>query len=110
MSKKNKKDIVYSTNPDFEYEDDEIYEDETLSPQEQRLTISLDKKQRKGKVVTLVQGFIGTTDDLDDLAKALKRFCGVGGNAKNGEIIIQGDNKAKIQQYLTKEGYKMKLR
>ncbi len=110
MSKKTRQHIVYSTNPDFEYEYDELQEEETLPPSEQRLIVLLDRKQRKGKVVTLVQGFIGTNEDLNDLAKELKRYCGVGGNAKDGEIIIQGDNKEKIQNFLSNKGYSVKVR
>lgn len=110
MSKKNRQNIVYSTNPNFQYDYDEVQEDVTLIPAEQRLTIVLDKKQRKGKVVTLVQGFVGTADDLDALAKELKRHCGVGGNAKDGAIIIQGDNKEKIHKLLTNKGYNAKVR
>lgn len=110
MSKKNRQNIVYSTNPNFQYDYDEVQENVTLTPAEQRLTIVLDKKQRKGKVVTLVQGFVGTVDDLDALAKELKRHCGVGGNAKDGAIIIQGDNKEKIHKLLTNKGYNAKVR
>lgn len=110
MSKKNRQNIVYSTNPNFQYDYDEVQENVTLIPAEQRLTIVLDKKQRKGKVVTLVQGFVGTVDDLDALAKELKRHCGVGGNAKDGAIIIQGDNKEKIHKLLTNKGYNAKVR
>lgn len=110
MSKKSRRNIVYSTNPDFEYEHEESFEEETLPPGEQNLKIILDKKQRKGKVVTLVQDFIGSEADLDALAKELKRQCGVGGNAKDGEIIIQGDNKDKIQKILLNKGYKATAR
>ncbi len=110
MSKKNRQNIVYSTNPDFEYEYDELQEEETLAPGEQKLTILLDRKQRGGKVVTLVQGFIGKNEDLNDLGKELKKHCGVGGNAKEGEIIIQGDNKEKIRKFLSNKGYVIKVR
>lgn len=100
--------IVYSTNPDFEYnrENDEIQE--TLPPQQQDLRVSLDKKNRKGKAVTLITGFVGTEDDLKDLGKLLKTRCGVGGSAKNGEIIIQGDFREKVINLLDSEGYKVK--
>jgi len=107
--KKNKKiigDIMYSTNPDFEFE---IEEDiETLSPSEQDLRIWLDRKHRGGKQATLIKGFIGTDDDLKDLAKILKTKCGVGGSSKEGEIIIQGDFRDKILDILKALGYKVK--
>ncbi len=109
MSKKNRKGgIVFSTNPDFEpeyYDEDEI---ETLPPNEQNLKVLLDRKQRKGKVVTLIEGFIGTTDDLKDLEKKLKNLCGTGGSSKNNEIIIQGDHREKIMAYLQSNEYKVK--
>ena len=103
--------LVYSTNPDFNQWDDNEQMDElvTLPPQKQKLTISLDKKQRKGKKVTLVSGFVGNNDDLKNLAKLLKSKCGVGGTAKNNEIIIQGDFKEKIAQLLTQMNYKTKI-
>lgn len=110
MAKKNKKriDIVYSTNPDFDYTDDEQEEDETLPPQQQDLRVEIDRKQRKGKEVTLVTGFIGTSEDLKDLGKKLKQKCGVGGSVKDGEIIIQGNAGKKVLDILLKEGYKAK--
>lgn len=109
MSKKNKKQktgIVYSTNQNFEYEYDDTSEPETLEPSEQSLKIKLDKKQRKGKVVTLISGFIGKTADLKNLAKILKTKCGVGGSVKDGEIIIQGDFREKVIRILTAEGFR----
>ena len=112
MGRKNKwKDregIVYSTDQDFEYQYDGDEAEETLPPAEQRLRISLDKKARAGKQVTLVTGFVGTPEDLKELAKMLKTQCGVGGNAKDGEILIQGDFRDKIQQILTGKGYSVK--
>lgn len=107
-NKKEKINVVYSTNPDFQYEYNENTEAETLAPEKQNLRVSLDSKQRKGKVVTLVQGFIGTEDDLKKLAKLLKNKCGVGGSAKDGEIIIQGELKEKILTILKDNGYRAK--
>jgi translation initiation factor 1 len=102
--------VVYSTNPNYNYEYDieEEYARETLAPTKQNLTVRLDKKQRGGKKVTLVQGFAGGEDDLKDLGKSLKTRCGVGGTVKDGEILIQGDFRDKIVEYLLKEGYKAK--
>ena len=100
---------VYSTNPDFKFETEEE-ETETLPNNKQQLIVSIDKKQRKGKTVTLIEGFIGKTEDLEALAKLLKTKCGVGGSAKDGEIVIQGDFKQKVKEILEKEGYKVKLR
>lgn len=99
---------VYSTNPDFEYDAESDNEQETLPPQQQKLYVSLDKKNRKGKAVTLVEGFIGTDEDLKTLGKTLKSKCGAGGAVKDGEIIVQGDFREKVTQYLETEGYKVK--
>lgn len=103
MSKKN---IVYSTNKNFEYEDDFDEEMETLSPEAQKLKVMIDRKQRKGKSVTLITNFVGTDDDLQKLGKTLKQKCGVGGSAKDGEILIQGEHKDKVFDILLKMGYK----
>ncbi len=101
--------LVYSTNPDFNQWDESEKEAVNLKPEEQKLYISIDKKQRRGKKVTLVTGFIGTNDDLKDLGKILKSKCGVGGSAKDDQIIIQGDFKQKVSQILIDLGYKCKL-
>jgi len=101
--------MVYSTNPDFEAFDEQEEEVETLPPLAQNLYISRDKKQRKGKQVTLVSGFVGKADDLKDLGKTLKSKCGSGGSVKNGEILIQGDFREKVKGLLEGLGYKCKL-
>ncbi|MFA8435486.1 MAG: translation initiation factor [Marinifilaceae bacterium] len=108
MAKKSKKNIVFSTNQDFNYEYEEEELQEALENHQQNLKVMLDKKQRKGKAVTLVTGYQGHPDDLKDLGKLLKAKCGVGGSAKNGEIIIQGDHRDKVMQILLDEGYKVK--
>ncbi|MGB1019124.1 MAG: translation initiation factor [Chitinophagales bacterium] len=107
MAKKNRRGVMYSTDPDFDFDETNV-ENETLENNEQQLYVSIDRKQRKGKSVTLVENFVGTTDEMKDLAKKLKNHCGVGGTAKDGEILIQGDFKEKIATFLTKEGYKVK--
>jgi len=108
MAKKNKNKrigVVYSTNDDFDYQYEEAKEQETLPSNQQRLRVQIDRKQRKGKEVTLVSGFEGTTDDLKALGKLLKTKCGVGGAVKDGEILIQGNHKQKVLEILLKEGY-----
>ena len=106
MSKKNKRTgIVFSTDPDFEYNYDQNQEGETLPPQQQVLRVFIDRKKRKGKDVTLVTGFEGTTDDLKALGKFLKTKCGVGGSVKDGEILIQGNHRDKVLALLLAEGY-----
>ena len=110
MSKKNRNSkIMYSTNADFEYDEEQDDSIETLEPNKQNLKIFLDKKQRKGKKVTLITGFVGTDDDLNDLGKSLKNKCGVGGSSKEGEILIQGDLREKVKSILDDLGYKSKL-
>lgn len=97
--------VVYSTNPDYKYDTEDEEEAETEDAAKQLLRISLDKRNRKGKAVTLITGFVGTDDDLQTLAKLLKTRCGVGGSAKDGEILIQGDFRNKVLELLQKEGY-----
>ena len=103
---KKKLNIVYSSNPDFEYQQDETPPMETLAKDKQLLRIKLDTKQRRGKAVTLVTGFVGTEEDLNELGKLLKVKCGVGGAVKDGEIIVQGNMPNKVLLILQKEGYK----
>ena len=105
MAKKQQKiqNVVYSTNPNFAYEFEQTDDIQTLPPQ--RLYVSIDRKQRAGKEVTLIEGFVGTDDDLKDLGKILKSKCGVGGSVKDNEILIQGNFKQKIFDLLIKEGY-----
>ncbi len=108
---KNKKDrlgIVFSTNPDFDYEYDDHEEEETLEPSEQHLRVHIEKKGRKGKPVCVVTGFVGSADDLSALAKQLKVKCGVGGSAKDGEIVLQGTMKDKVVKTLVGLGYRAK--
>ncbi len=104
---KDRLNVVYSTNPNFNYEvdDEDTPDHETLAPAMQNLRVQLDRKQRGGKTVTLITGFKGSDDDLKDLGKFLKTKCGVGGTAKDGEIIVQGDFKQKIVELLKSEGY-----
>ncbi|TSA32376.1 MAG: translation initiation factor [Porphyromonadaceae bacterium] len=97
--------VVYSTNSDFKYDKEDQREPDTLPANQQKLIVQLDKKNRKGKAVTLVTGFIGSTEDLESLGKLLKTKCGVGGTAKDGEILIQGDFRDKVVQVLAAEGY-----
>ena len=108
MPKKNKPDtrgFVYSTDPDFKFE--ELHESsETLPHDQQKLKVRLDTKQRAGKAVTLIEGFVGKQEGLEELGKKLKTFCGTGGSVKDSEIIIQGDQREKVMQWLGKNGYK----
>jgi len=109
MNKKNKPDskgFVYSTDPNFRFENEENQELQTLPETQQKLRIRLDTKHRAGKAVTLIEGFVGTENDLEQLGKAIKNYCGTGGSVKDFEIIIQGDQRDKILQWLQKNGYK----
>lgn len=110
MSKKNKglQGVVYSTDPDFGYTSDSSEIQETPEPRLQDLRVQLDRKQRGGKAVTLITGFAGKQEDLEQLAKKLKQKCGVGGSAKDSEIIIQGDFREKVLALLLADGYKAK--
>ena len=100
--------VVFSTNPDFNYEEESKEEPQTLEPSRQNLIVSIDRKGRGGKQVTLITGFIGTADDLADLGRTLKVRCGVGGSAKDGEITIQGDFRDRVVALLKEMGYKAK--
>ncbi len=98
--------IVYSTDPGFKPDEEEISNEVTLDPAQQNLRLRLDTKHRSGKAVTLVEYFVGTEDDLEKLGKQLKTFCGTGGSVKDRQIIIQGDQRDKIFQFLVKNNYK----
>lgn len=107
MSKKNKQliNVVYSTNPNFSYESESEEEPNTLPKNQQKLYVSIDRKQRGGKDVTLIEGFVGTEEDLKELGKTLKSKCGVGGSVKDGEILIQGAFRDKVFDLLIKDSY-----
>lgn len=107
MSRKkpNKDGIVFSTDPSFSLEDEQ-FAAETPEPGEQRLRVRLETKHRAGKAVTLVDGFVGKEEDREELGKKLKNFCGTGGSVKDGEIIVQGDQRDKVMQFLLKNGFK----
>jgi len=107
-SKKEKVNIVYSTNPDFQFQFDDEEQQETVAKNQQKLYVSIDRKQRGGKEVTLIEGFVGNEDDLKELGKMLKSKCGVGGSVKDNEILIQGNFKDKIYDMLVKDGYGVK--
>ena len=108
MSKKNKPDsngFVYSTDPDFQYRHSDEKPADTLPPAQQKLRIKLDTKQRAGKAVTLITGFMGNDEDLQETGKKIRTFCGTGGSAKDATIIVQGDQRDKVLQWLLKNGY-----
>ena len=107
MAKKEKLNIVYSTNPNFQYEFEEEESVESKPNSQQKLYVSIDKKQRGGKEVTLVEGFVGPEEELKELGKLLKSKCGVGGSVKDNEILIQGNFKDKVYDLLVKENYKV---
>lgn len=102
---KDRLNVVFSTNPDYDYDKGDAQEEDTLDKKKQMLRIELDKRNRKGKAVTLITGFVGTNDDLKDLEKYLKVKCGVGGSSRDGEILIQGDLRKKVLELLHNEGY-----
>lgn len=97
--------VVYSTNPDFQYQTEGPQEEETLPPAKQRLIVGIDRRNRGGKQVTLVSGFVGKAEDLKELGRILKTKLGVGGSAKDGEITIQGDFRDKVVSILQQMGY-----
>jgi translation initiation factor 1 len=108
MSKKNKADqrgFVYSTDPEFRFEEERLNL-ETLKPEQQKLKVRLDTRNRAGKAVTLIEGFVGKENDLEDLGKKLKAYCGTGGSAKDGQIIVQGDQREKVLQWLLKNNFR----
>lgn len=106
--KKGKSGVVYSTNPDYDYSSNDF--EETLDASAQKLYVYRDSKKRKGKTATVIEGFVGSADDLKDLGKHLKSKLGVGGSAKDGEIIIQGDLREKVKALLEAKGYAVKLK
>lgn len=105
VNRKKRTGVVFSTNPDFAYEEESNNEEETVARNQQKLRLSMERAGRGGKTVTLIKGFVGTDSDLQTLAKLLKQKCGVGGTAKDGEIIIQGDHRQRLVEILKKEGY-----
>ena len=102
--------LIYSTDPNFKLPDDNNEEHQTIETSQQKLKVRLDTKHRAGKAVTLVEGFIGTITDMEELGKKLKSFCGTGGSVKDGEIIVQGDNRDKVLLWLLKNSYKLSKR
>jgi len=110
MDWKDKLNFAYSTNPDFKPSDeDENQKQEVIPPSKQRLIVGIERKNRGGKCVTIVKGFIGSDDDIEELGITLKKRCGVGGTVKEGEIIIQGEIKQKVASILQEMGYKVSI-
>jgi translation initiation factor 1 len=112
MSKKNKPDsrgYVYSTDPNFGFESEEN-NIETLQPQQQKLRLKLDTRQRAGKAVTVIEGYVGTPDSIETLGRQLRNHCGTGGSVKDGHIIVQGDQRDKVFQWLIRNGYSLTKR
>lgn len=105
VEKKKRVGVIYSTNPDYAYEDGSMTEPETLPKQQQKLRLSMERAGRGGKTVTIVRGFVGSEADLQSLGKLLKQKCGVGGSAKDGEIVIQGDLRPRLLEILKAEDY-----
>ena len=101
--------LVFSTNPNFIPSEIPAQDVETQIPEKQKLIVKVDKKQRAGKIVTLISGFVGSENELENLCKLLKNYCGAGGSSKNNEILIQGDCKQKIADFLTKKKYGVKV-
>ena len=99
--------MVYSTDPNFKIEEEGNEEEQTLPAAQQKIKVRLETKHRAGKAVTLIENFIGRTTDKEDLGKKLKTACGTGGSVKDGEILVQGDNRDKVLQWLLKNGYKL---
>ena len=102
---KNRINVVFSTNPDYQYETEEKVEADSIAPGQQKLRIALDKKNRGGKEVTLITGFIGPETELEDLGKMLKNKCGVGGSGKDSEVLLQGDHRDKVVKILLEKGF-----
>src|ERR1041385_7043360 len=110
MSKNSKRNgVVYSTNPDFQYQRESEEESETLPPQQQKLVVKIERKDRGGKTVTIVENFIGKNSDLEDLGKVLKSKCGTGGSVKDGVILVQGDFRNRIAEILIAQGFKVSV-
>ena len=109
IMKKGRKDIVYSTNPNFQFQLEKDESSDTPANKSQNLRIFPDRKNRNGKTVTVISGYVGKTEDLKTLEKKLKAICGCGGTVKDGDILLQGNFIQKVSEYLTKEGYKFKV-
>lgn len=106
---KDKLGVVYSTDPNYAYQHSQNEESETLPPQQQKLVVRIERKDRGGKTVTLVERFVGKNDDLETLGKTLKSKCGVGGSVKDGVIILQGDFRKRVAEILVAQGFKVSV-